>query len=115
MNSIKAKNIERNPNVSFLVTFPHYYLRFVPSYTVTFRGEADFTTLDNTDVQRAFNQKRILRMNFDVEPEILEELVIIRIKPNPTVYCYGLGIGLIEIRKSHATASYKVKIPMERL
>jgi hypothetical protein len=82
---------------------------------MTFLGKADFANLDDPDVQWAFNQKRILRMNFDVEPELLEDLVIIRIKPNPTVQCYGLGIGLNEIRKSHATASYKAEIPKERL
>ena len=115
MRSRKAKNIQSNSKVSFLVTFPHYYLRMVPSYTATFRGKADFVSFEDNDVQWAFNQKMILRMNFDVDPELLEDLVIIRIKPTPTVNCYGLGIGLNEIRKSHATSFYNVKIPQDRL
>ena len=79
-----------------------------------FRGAADFASIDDEEVQWAFRQKRILRMNIDT---VLEEyeIVVIRILPEPTVFCYGIGMGLNELRKSHEIGSYKVRIPDHRL
>jgi len=37
-NYKKVRNIKRDPRVSFLIPFPHYYIRFAPSSTVTFQG-----------------------------------------------------------------------------
>jgi hypothetical protein len=115
LRSAKVKNIQVNPSVSFLVTFPHYYLRFAPAFTVTFRGNADFITIDDNDVQWTFNQKRVPRMIFNLDEKTRENMVIIRIKPEPIVHCFGLGIGINEIRKSLSTGGYKVQIPKERL
>ncbi len=110
----KVRHIKRNPNVSLVVTFPHYYIRFAPASYAMFRGAADFASIDDEEVQWAFRQKRILRMNIDT---VLEEyeIVVIRILPEPTVFCYGIGMGLNELRKSHEIGSYKVRIPDHRL
>ncbi|MFX1440493.1 MAG: pyridoxamine 5'-phosphate oxidase family protein, partial [Promethearchaeota archaeon] len=66
-SSAKVRHIRRNPNVSLVVTFPHYYIRFAPASYVMFRGTAEFVPLDDSDGQWAFNQKRILRMNQGVD------------------------------------------------
>lgn len=110
----KVRHIKKNPNVSLVVTFPHYYIRFAPASYAMFRGVADFVPLDDEDAQWAFRQSRILRMNIDTVQEE-HEIVVIRIRPEPTVFCYGLGIGLLELRRSHETASYEVTIPDHRL
>ncbi|MFW9944059.1 MAG: hypothetical protein ACFFB7_03600, partial [Candidatus Sifarchaeia archaeon] len=101
-------------NVSLVVTFPHYYIRFAPASYAMFRGVADFVPIDDEDVQWAFRQKRILRMSIDTVIED-QEIVVIRIRPEPTVFCHGIGIGLNELRKSHETGSYKVTIPEHRM
>ena len=36
--TVKVRNIRRNPEVFLLVSFPHYFLRFIPDSTVTIRG-----------------------------------------------------------------------------
>lgn len=110
----KVRHVRRNPNVSLVVTFPHYYLRFVPANYAMFRGVADTVPFENEDGQWAFRQKRILRMNLDTDPGG-HELLFIRMSPQPTVFCYGVGIGIFELRSSHETALYKVRIPERRL
>ncbi len=112
----KVRNIERNPNVSFLIPFPHYYIRFAPSSTVTLQGEADFIAVDNTEIQEAFTQKRILRLiKEEIKQGEQELMTFIRIKPNPKVLCFGIGYNVIKLRKGHAYGAYSVMIPQDRL
>jgi len=113
--SAKIRNIKRNPNVTLVVTFPHYYLRFVPDSTVMFRGKADIVALEDAGAQVAFGQKKMTRMNLEVDSEVLKGSVVIRIRPGKTVYCYGVGIGLNQMRKDPTSARYKVEIPSDRL
>ncbi|MFW9809691.1 MAG: pyridoxamine 5'-phosphate oxidase family protein [Candidatus Thorarchaeota archaeon] len=113
--SAKIRNIKRNPNVSLTITFPHYYLRFIPDSTVMIRGKADIVPLDDEGAQAAFAQKKMTRMNLEVDSEVLKGSVVIRICPNKTVYVYGVGIGLNQMRKDPTSARYKVVIPPERL
>ncbi|RDE13285.1 MAG: hypothetical protein C4K47_06345 [Candidatus Thorarchaeota archaeon] len=111
--SAKVRNVRSNPNVSLLVTFPHYYLRFVPASYVMFRGKAKIVMPDDSDGRWAFSQKRILRMNQSAEATT--ESVFIGIDPEPTVFCYGVGIGINQLRKHIESGAYKVTIPEERL
>ncbi len=111
----KVRHIKRNPNVSLVVTFPHYYIRFAPASYVMFRGTAELVPFKDSDGQWAFSQKRILRMNLGVDPEILEKALFIKINPEPTVFCYGVGIGIMELRNEHTASDYKVTIPNDRL
>jgi nitroimidazol reductase NimA-like FMN-containing flavoprotein (pyridoxamine 5'-phosphate oxidase superfamily) len=113
--SAKVRYIKRNSNVSFLVTFPHYYLRFIPASTVMFRGIADIISLDDERARTAFAQKRMTRMNLKVDPQIQNDSVVIRIRPSKIVYVYGIGIGLTQMWKDPASARYKVIIPPERI
>ncbi|UCE11706.1 MAG: pyridoxamine 5'-phosphate oxidase family protein [Candidatus Thorarchaeota archaeon] len=106
----KVRHIKKNQEVSLTVTFPHYYLRFVPDSYVMFRGTADFVPLDDEDVQWAFQ-----RASLQVDSEAMHDLVVIRIRPRKTVYVYGLGIGMNQLRKDPTSARYKVTIPSERL
>jgi general stress protein 26 len=109
----KVRNVRNNANVSLVITFPHYYLRFVPASYVMFRGKATIVPPNEADGRWAFRQKRILRMNESVE--IAGESVFIRLDPEATVYCYGVGIGINQLRKHLEAGSYKVMIPEERL
>ncbi len=109
----KVRNVKRNPNVSLVVTFPHYYVRFVPASYVMFRGKAEVVPPDDTDGRWAFNQKRILRMSQSVDAA--SEPVFIRLDPEPTVFCFGVGIGTIQLRRHIESGAYKVIIPEGRL
>ncbi|MFW9769692.1 MAG: pyridoxamine 5'-phosphate oxidase family protein [Candidatus Thorarchaeota archaeon] len=110
--SAKARNIKRNPNVSLVVTFPHYYLRFIPDSTVMFRGTADIVGIDDSGAQAAFAQ---IGRKLDADSEAFKGTVVIRIRPSKFVYVYGVGIGMNQMRKDPTSARYKVTIPPERL
>jgi nitroimidazol reductase NimA-like FMN-containing flavoprotein (pyridoxamine 5'-phosphate oxidase superfamily) len=114
-NAAKVRHIRRNPNVTLTVTFPHHWLRFVPDSTVMFRGTADLVALDDEGFRAAFSQKRMLRMNLQVDSEAMKDSTMIRIRPDRTVYCYGVGIGINKLRKDPTAARYKVIIPEGRL
>ena len=112
----KVRNIRTNPQVSLVVTFPHYYIRFAPASYVMFRGKAEIKPYSDTDGQWAMSQKRIQRMNVRDEAEAAGvSMVFIKIVPEPTVFCYGLGYGIMEMRSDPTRLGYKVVIPKERL
>ncbi|MHA1965104.1 MAG: pyridoxamine 5'-phosphate oxidase family protein [Candidatus Thorarchaeota archaeon] len=114
-NYAKVRNIKRNPNVSLVVTFPHYWVRFAPASYVMFRGTAEILPDNDSDGRWAMSQTRIGRMNLQTEAELIgTELVYIKMTPEPTVFCYGVGIGLMELRRDLETAMYKVTIPEDR-
>ena len=114
-NYVKAKNIRRDPNVSLVVTFPHYWIRFAPASYVMFRGTAEILPGDDPDGYWAMSQTRIGRMNLQTEAENSEvEYAYIKITPKPTVFCFGLGYGIMELRRRHTSGDYKVTIPEER-
>ncbi len=105
----KTKYIEANPNVAFMITFPHYWLRFVPANVVHFQGKADILPFEDSIGKESFMQNRISRMNLNTETD--DEIIFIRIKPSKKLNVYGLGIPLMQMRGDHANAGYKVEIP----
>ena len=111
----KVRHIRRNPNVSVVVTFPHYYIRFAPASYVMFRGTAELVSLDDSDAQWAFSQKRILRMSQHLDSALLETALFVKINPEPIAFCYGVGIGVMELRNELTEGAYKVIIPSNRL
>ena len=112
----KARNIKRNPNVSFLIPFPHYYIRFAPSSTVTIQGNADFITLEDEVIQDIFSMKRVLRLIIKhIQQGERESMTFIRIKPKQKILCYGLGFNVFKLRKGHTWGGYSVMIPQDRL
>lgn len=108
----KTKYIEANPNVAFIVTFPHYWLRFAPANVVHFQGQADILPFNDSLGRESFMQNRIGRMNLNSDYEE-EEIVFIRIKPSKKLNVYGLGIPIMQMRGDHTNAGYKVEIPKE--
>ncbi len=114
-NYAKARNIQNNPKVSFVITFPHYYLRFAPANYVMFRGTAEILPFDDADGQWAFHQTRILKMNLNMPPSTLKDAVFIKMRPEPTVFCFGLGYGIMDIARHLDEVMYKVQIPETRL
>lgn len=114
-NYAKVRNIKRNPKVSLVVTFPHYWIRFAPASYAIFQGTAEILPNNDADGRWAMSQSRIGRMNLQTVAELVKtELVYIKMTPEPTVFCYGIGIGLMELRGNHANGAYKVTIPEDR-
>ncbi|TFG27411.1 hypothetical protein EU527_18580 [Candidatus Thorarchaeota archaeon] len=114
-NYVKVRNIHKNPSVSLVVTFPHYWMRFVPASYAMFRGTAEIVPFDIPDAKWAMSQSRIGRMNLNTDVETAgTRMVFIKITPEPTIFCYGLGFSIMEMRSNHTNVGYKVTIPENR-
>jgi hypothetical protein len=103
-NYVKTRNVRSNQDVSLVVTFPHRILSFVPASCVTFTGRAETVPVTDPDGAWAFDQHRILRDNM----ESVGHAVFLKVVPDPKVLCYGLGVGLREMRKHRERLSYRV-------
>jgi len=108
----KVKNIQRNPNVSFMITFPHHFFRFIPAGTITINGQAELVPIDSQEIREIFSEKRVLRM---IVSEIDFDETFLKIKSKPKVFCYGVGFNILELRSSHTSVSYSVMIPEDRV
>ena len=112
----KAKNIQSNPNVTFVIPVPHHIMRFIPASTITIKGQAELVSTDSEEVLDAFNEKGVLRMILQDlnDPEVKKKTTFIRIKPKPKILCYGVGYNVIELGRAHTSVSYSVRIPEDR-
>jgi hypothetical protein len=80
-----------------------------------FRGTAEILPVSDKDAKWAMSRKRIQRMNLDTDLEQAgATMAFVRIIPEPTVFCYGLGFTIMEMRANHTNVGYKVIIPAER-
>ena len=114
-NYAKVRNIRRNPNVSLVVTFPHYWIRFAPASYVMFRGTAEILPGHDPDGHWAMSLSRIGRMNVQtVAEDTGTAYVYVKISPEPTVFCFGVGIGIMELRGDIEHGAYNVTIPEHR-
>jgi nitroimidazol reductase NimA-like FMN-containing flavoprotein (pyridoxamine 5'-phosphate oxidase superfamily) len=111
---LKARNISRNPQVSFLVPYPHQLLSFVPASCISFSGTAEILPPDDPEGREAFTATRILQMNLE-EADTMEDGVFLRIRPKRSMHCYGIGFGLMTIARNPAVCGYSVEIPSDRL
>ncbi len=108
----KTKNIQGNSSISFIIPLPHHIFRFVPDATVTINGTAEILSIDHNDILEIFYQKRILRLiTAHLSEEEKKDLVFLKIKPNPKILCYGVGISLLKLRGSHTEGGYSVMVP----
>jgi len=115
----KVRNIKENLNVSFVVPLPRRVLTFVPPACIQFQGTAEIVDAKDQAAVRAYRSSYFLRMILRVEDDIVRrqggEACFIRIRPDPVVFTYLLGLPLWEFRKRAAYAGAKVKIPPERM
>jgi hypothetical protein len=111
---LKVRNISHNPEVAFLVPFPHHLLPFVPASCISLQGTAEIVSLDDPEGREAFAAGRILRDNLKQAASV-EDGVFIRIRPKRRVHCYGVGIGLMELARNPHEAGYSLVIPSDRL
>jgi len=112
-NYRKTRNIAVNRKVSFVIPFPHYYLRFVPPSCISMQGEAEIIEINDPEARSAFRKGRVLRMVLgSLDEEIAEGgNIFIRLIPKGKVHCYGVGLNVVQIQRSIESASYSVVIP----
>ncbi|MHA2091773.1 MAG: pyridoxamine 5'-phosphate oxidase family protein [Candidatus Kariarchaeaceae archaeon] len=114
MNYKKAKNIIENPNVSFVIPFPHHILRFVPAPCIQFQAVAEIIETYDREVRLCFQKNRILRMTLK-QADALDDMVFLKIKPDRKIYGHGIGMSIFELRKDETKGSFTSLIPEDRL
>lgn len=111
-SSKKARNISRNPNVSFAIPIPRGFLRFIPPSSVQFQGKAEIIPLSE-DVKKAFSMSLVLRQTFSSAKATLDQpdgTCFIKITPDPIIFTYALGVPVMRLIKDPGSASGKVRI-----
>ena len=91
----KARNIFNNPNVSFVVPFPHYLLRFIPPSCVQLQGKAEPIPIDDSIAVKAFTSSITLRRSLMHSME-LGESIFFRIVPDKKIFCFGVGANVLQ-------------------
>ena len=87
----KARNIHNNPNVSFVVPFPHYVFRTVPPACIQFQGKAELISIDNSIAMKAFQSSIVLRRSMIHSIDLGDESTFIRIVPDDKIFSFGIG------------------------
>jgi len=108
----KARNIRSNPNVSFVVPFPHHFFRFVPASCVQFQGRAQLLPSDDSVANKVFQSSLVLRQSLK-HTKNLGEPVFIRIVSDERIFTWGIGASVWQIIR-HAAKNCYVIIPQNR-
>lgn len=91
----KARNIRDNPNVSFVVPFPHYLFRSIPPRCVQFQGKAEVLPIDDPIVVKVFQSSIVLKRS--MEHSLRQgESIFIKIVPDKKIFCFGIGANLLQ-------------------
>lgn len=113
--SKKARNIVQNPNVSFVVPISRR-LGSLPPSSVQFQGTAEILPLTDEDAVEAFRPsvvlRRVLRTQLDQKREVS---IFIRVRPDPVVFTYGVGMSILRLMKHVEGAATRVEIPPRRI
>jgi general stress protein 26 len=111
----KTRNIRANPNVSFVVPFPHHLLRSVPSSCVQFQGRAEVLSCDDPEGRASFQRNSVLRMTLEQGATEPERAVFLKITPDEKVFGYGLGMSLLALSRNIEAGPFETTVPRERL
>lgn len=113
--SKKARNITLNPNISFAIPIPRWP-SFLPPSSVQFQGKAELLTLNDEAAREAFNASMVLRRVLKIQLAQKQEVsTFIRVRPNPVIFTYGVGISVMQLVKHIEAAAGRVEIPASRL
>ncbi len=108
----KAKNIRENPNVSFVVPFPHYFFHLIPPSCIQFQGKAEILPSNDPLALKIFQSNRVLKSSLE-HTRILGEPIFFRIIPHEKIFCWGINASLWQIIKHKVDNNYLI-IPPDR-
>lgn len=88
----KARNLQNNPNVSFVVPFPHLLFRMIPPACIQFQGKAEIISIDDAVALKAFQSSIVLRRSL-AHSISLGQSIFIKIVPHDKIFCFGIGMS----------------------
>ena len=106
-SSVKARNITRNPNISFAVPATRRLLRFIPPSSILFQGKVEIVSLGE-DVKKAFSKSFALRQTSSSAGA--EDSCFVKIAPDPVVFTYGLDVSFMQLIRNPDSASGRVRV-----
>ncbi|MHA1398056.1 MAG: pyridoxamine 5'-phosphate oxidase family protein [Candidatus Heimdallarchaeaceae archaeon] len=97
-NTLKAKNMQQNKNVS--ITIPFWKSTFhklipAPPAELHFKATVEFLERDNEEIQRVM--KKVLK--FEEKAGISKDTLYVKATPKKKIATFGVGIKLLEMRK----------------
>ncbi len=112
--SKKARNIARNPNVSFVIPIPRR-LGFLPPNSIQFQGKAKLLALSDDASNRAFGSSLVLKRVLELQLAQKRDVsTFIQVQPDPVIFTYGVGVTIFQLMKHVEGAASRVEIPQER-
>jgi hypothetical protein len=112
----KVRNIRNNPNVSFVVPFPHYLIRLIPPSCIQFQGRAELIPFTDPIAIKAFQSSIVLRRSLMHSAE-LGESIFIRVVPSKKIFCYGIGANVWQLlipSQNREVRNFHVVVPQNR-
>lgn len=112
----KARNIQNDPNVSFVVPFPHYMFRMLPPASIQFQGRAELISIDDSSAKDAFRRSIVLKRSLEHSLS-LGESTFIRIVPDDKIYSFGINASIWQylMRSQHMSlGNYYITVPESR-
>jgi len=113
----KAQNLLTHPEVAFVVPVPRRFLPVFPPRAIQFLGSATVVPADCEVANRAFESSWFLRRILATERRIVTEggdLCFIRIRPEGTLFTYGMGMSVLDNVRRPRGAIGRVTIPSGR-
>ena len=112
----KARNIRNNPNVSFVVPYPHYLFRILPPACVQFQGKAQFVSIDDPTATKAFQSSTVLRRSM-MHSLDLGESTFVKVIPDSKIFSFGINASIWQYlvqSKNKARGNFHVVVPQSR-
>jgi len=114
-DTLKVKNIQANPAVSFAIPFPHYILRMAPDFCIQFQGAAQILSFNDPGGQEAIKSRRIMSRMLQRIPLDSTEEVLIHIVPDKKIHGFGLGMSFFKLLKNIEAGRFFTLVPDELL
>lgn len=114
----KVRNIRAHADVAFVVPVPRRMLPVFPPSAIQFQGAAAVLSANDQGAVSAFSSSWFLRRILADEQRIVAEggdLCFIRIRPDPIVFIYGIGMSPLNILRRPRGAAGRIAIPADRL
>ena len=112
----KVRNIRNNPNVSFVVPFPHFLFRMVPPACIQFQGKADLIPIDDPIAKKVFESSIVLRRSM-MHSLGIGESTFIRIIPDNKIFSFGINASIWQYiipSKNKTLGNFHVVVPQSR-
>ncbi|KUI38344.1 pyridoxamine 5'-phosphate oxidase [Mycobacterium sp. GA-2829] len=116
-STAKVCNIRAAPQVAFVIPVPHRFLAVVPPAVVQFRGFADILEAEHPSAVRAFQRSWFHRRILNAERLLVAEqaeMCFIAIRPQRTVFTYGIGMSALDVVRRPRQAIGEVRLPTGR-